>query len=112
MDWVSTGDEAKHRLGQNKYDLLLLEGSPQVLALLRHVKKVAPSLPVVLVFDKPNEAVAKEAGNYGVICALIQPVRPSHIDDLFNVFKIRVRSCENTRYLESRAFSVGVPAAL
>lgn len=106
VDWVGSGGEAKHRLRQNKYDLLLLESTPSDMSavdVLRCAKAAAPSLPVVLVFDYPNEQVATEAARVGVVCGLIEPVKQTYIDDLFRVFKIHVRSCEDSRYFESRS---------
>lgn len=106
VDWAASVEEAKRRLGEYKYDLLLLEPVSQEMAtaVLRHVKQIAPTLPVVLISDLPYDQVAYEVAKYGVVCGLIGPVEQADIDDLFTVFKVRVRSHEDTRYFESRAF--------
>jgi len=112
VDWVACGEEAKHRLGQNKYDLLLLEPMPQDMSaatVLRHAKRLAPNLPVVLVSEQPYDRVAHEVAQFGVVCGLIGPVKQSDIDEMFTVFKIRVRSRENARYFESRGFDFRAP---
>ena len=115
VDWVASGAEAKHRLGQHKYDLLLLEPTPQDMSaatLLRHVKQIAPNIPVVLVSEQPFDRVAHELAQFGVVCGLIGPVEQSDIDEMFSVFKIRVRSYEDTRYFESRGIDLRAPLAV
>ena len=113
VDWAASEEEAKHRLGQTKYDLLLLEATPQVMAAASLVKQAKEAkVPVVLFSDQPCEQAAWEAAKHGVVCGLIGPVKPSDIDDLFDVFKIRVRSVEDARYFESRGFDFRVPLAV
>ena len=80
-------------------------------AILRQVKSAAPALPVVLIFERPSESIAQEVAAVGVVCTLIEPLKQSDIDDLFRVFKIRVRSRENSSYLESRRNSFCTPVS-
>ena len=105
VDWAGCGLEAQHRLGQNKYDLLLLASTPQdvsVREFLRQVKATAPAVPVILVTGFPGTFVAEEAAACGIVSVLTRPVSQGDIDDLFRVFKVRVRSKEDTRHFQSR----------
>jgi len=112
LDWVGSEEEAKHRLGQNKYDLLLLEATPQVVAAASLVKAAkGMKVPVVLVSEQPCLEATQEVAKHGVVCGLIGQVKLTDIDDLFDVFKIHVRSLEDTRYFESRHFSLRAPLA-
>lgn len=99
VDWASSAEEAGRYLSQDKYDLLLLEASSQHLpstVLIQQAKQL--NVPTVIVSDLP----CNQAMRHGVFCELIGQLKSSDIDDLFDLFKIHVRSHENTRYFESR----------
>lgn len=113
VDWAASGEEAKQKLSQHKYDLLLLEAVPQDVpasALLRHVKLTSPETPVVLVTGLIGSRVAEEASACGIVSVLARPVKQTDIDDLFRVFKVRVRTRENTQYFRSSSGLVAASA--
>ena len=94
VDWVASGEEAKHKLDQHKYDLLLFQAGPQSGPVLRHAKAVAPSTPVVLV----GEHTVDELLLCGPVTLIKRPPHQNDIDDLFQVFKVRVRTREDAQY--------------
>ncbi|MDY6915115.1 MAG: response regulator, partial [Candidatus Cloacimonadota bacterium] len=82
IDTASNGSDAIELTSQNNYDLILLdEMMPGMdgLTTLREIKKVKPSLPVIMVTKSEEEGLMENAIAGEIADYLIKPINPSQI---------------------------------
>ncbi len=114
VECVTTGEEAIQKLNATSYDLILLDlVLPGVsgVDVLQHVKRhKRPAPPVVVMTGYTESRLALDASRLGIVSLLAKPFDIAAIDDVFRLFKVRVRSRQDMAYFSSRVCDVPVAA--
>lgn len=101
VDTINNGDEAIDMVKENKYDLVFLdENMPGLTGLetLTEIKKLSPSLPIIMITKSEEEHIMETAIGRNISDYLIKPVNPNQIllSIKKNVDKSRLVSEETT----------------
>ena len=83
-DTVDSGSEAMRCIADGAYDVILCDiGLPDMdgLAVLKHVRKTAPDIPVVFITGQPTLDTAIQAVDEHAFAYLLKPVKPPALLD-------------------------------
>ncbi|MFB0998518.1 MAG: response regulator, partial [Flavobacteriales bacterium] len=82
VDTINNGSEAIEMVEKNNYDLVFLdENMPGISGLeaLSEIKRLRPSLPVIMITKSEEEAIMESAIGKDISDYLIKPVNPNQI---------------------------------
>ncbi len=82
VDTINNGDEAIDMVKDNQYDLVFLdENMPGLTGLetLTEIKKIRPSLPIIMITKSEEETIMETAIGRNISDYLIKPVNPNQI---------------------------------
>lgn len=108
IDVANTGLDGLSMFGTNAYDLILLDlVLPAIsgLEVLKEIRKVSTTVPVVILTGYAESDMAYEVSKHGIVCLLAKPFTAEAFSDIFRVFRIRARSHEDERFFQSKLVS-------
>lgn len=95
VDWALDGERAIDYLSARRYDIVFLDLMlPKIngVEVLRYIKQVSPSLPVIVVTGYVGSTLWAEATSLGVFGVLAKPPPSVNFGDVFRMYNLPILS--------------------